>query len=85
MYASAFRTRDDRTRGRQAMTADTTCDRQATLTERREAFEMAVVDALLEESAAEREERLDLVRTARGMTLRALELLDALDDEPRDN
>ena len=73
------------------MTADTTCDREATLTERRAAFEMAVVNALLEESAAEREERLELVRIARGMTLRALDVLDtlesldALDDEPRDN
>ncbi|HEX6798977.1 MAG TPA: hypothetical protein VF116_14800 [Ktedonobacterales bacterium] len=70
------------------MTADTTCDREATLTERRAAFEMAVVNALLEESAAEREERLELVRIARGMTLRTLDLLDTLDtldDEPRDN
>lgn len=70
------------------MTADTTCDRQATLTERRAAFEMAVVNALLEESTGEREERLELVRIARGMTLRALdalEALDALDDEPREN
>lgn len=70
------------------MTADTTCDREATLTERRAAFEMAVVNALLEESAAEREERLELVRIARGMTLRTLDLLgtlDTQDDESRGN
>lgn len=67
------------------MTADTTCDREATLAERRVAFETAVVNALLEETAGEREERLELVRIARGMTLRTLDLLDALDDERREN
>lgn len=56
------------------MTADTTCDRQAAIQERRRAYETAVVNALLEETHAEREERLELVRLAQLMVLRSFEL-----------
>jgi hypothetical protein len=56
------------------MTADTTCDRLAAIAERRAAYEADVVDALLEESDDEREERLELVRAAQAMILRAFEL-----------
>lgn len=60
------------------MTADTTLDRQPALDERRAAYEAAVVHALLDETPSERDDRLDLVRTASGMTLEALRL----DEEP---
>ncbi|MFI5272206.1 MAG: hypothetical protein ACHQ4H_04135 [Ktedonobacterales bacterium] len=66
------------------MTTDMTCDREATLIERRAAFEMAVVNALLDESASEREERLGMVRLAREMTLQVL-LLSDFEDESLDN
>ena len=63
------------------MTADTTCDRQALIAERRAAYEADVASALLEESDAEREERLELVRLAQAMILRAFQL----EDEPVEN
>lgn len=63
------------------MTADTTCDRQAAIKERRTAYEAEVIDALLDESAAEREERIELVRIAQAMILRAFHV----DDEPVQN
>ena len=63
------------------MTADTTCDRQAAINERRAAYETEVVNALLDESQAEREERLELVRLAQAMILRAFQL----DHESVDN
>ncbi len=56
------------------MTADTTCDREAAIQERRIAYENAVVNALLDESQAERDERLELVRLAQRMILRSFEL-----------
>jgi len=63
------------------MTADTTCDRHAAIQERRIAYETAVVNALLDESQAEREERLELVRLAQAMILRSFER----EREPIDN
>lgn len=63
------------------MTADTTCDRQAAIEDRRMAYEAEVVNALLDESQAEREERLELVRLAQAMVLRTFRL----QDEPIDN
>src|SRR5579859_3713955 len=64
-----------------AMTADITCDRQAAIKERRTAYEAEVTDALLDESAAEREERFELVRMAQAMILRAFHV----EDEPVEN
>lgn len=63
------------------MTADTTCDRRAAINERRAAYETEVVNALLDETQAEREERLELVRLAQAMILRAFQL----DHESVDN
>jgi hypothetical protein len=54
------------------MTADTTCDREAAIRERRTAYEKMVIEALLDESDEEREERLELVRLAQAMILQAL-------------
>jgi hypothetical protein len=56
------------------MTTDTTCDRQALIAERRATYEADVIRALLEESTAEHEERLELVRIAHEMVLRAFQL-----------
>jgi hypothetical protein len=56
------------------MTTDTTCDRQALIAERRATYEADVIRALLEESTAEHEERLELVRIAQEMVLRAFQL-----------
>ena len=56
------------------MTTDTTCDRQALIAERRATYEADVIRALLEESTAEREERLELVRIAQEMIVRAFQL-----------
>jgi hypothetical protein len=56
------------------MTTDTTCDRQALIAERRATYEADVIRALLEESTAEHEERLELVRVAQEMVLRAFQL-----------
>lgn len=55
------------------MTADTTCEREAAIKERRLAYEAEVVSALLDESASEREERLNLVRLAQAMVLGVLD------------
>jgi hypothetical protein len=63
------------------MTADTTLDRYAAITERRAAYEADVTDALLDEDADERAERLELVRLAQAMILHALHL----EDEPVEN
>ena len=63
------------------MTADITCDRQAAIKERRTAYEAEVTDALPDESAAEREERFELVRMAQAMILRAFHV----EDEPVEN
>ncbi|MGZ3637688.1 MAG: hypothetical protein ACXWQR_00485 [Ktedonobacterales bacterium] len=72
------------------MTADTTCGYSAALAERRAAYEADVINALLDETEAEREERLELVRMAQAMILRSLQTdqlsqLDPLDDEPFEN
>ena len=56
------------------MTTDTTCDRQAVIAERRATYEADVIRALLEESTAEHEERLELVRVAQEMIVRAFQL-----------
>jgi hypothetical protein len=56
------------------MTTDTTCDRQALIAERRATYEADVIRALLEESTAEHEERLELVRIAQEMVVRAFQL-----------
>jgi hypothetical protein len=56
------------------MTTDTTCDRQALIAERRATYEADVIRALLEESTAEHEERLELVRIAQEMVIRAFQL-----------
>lgn len=56
------------------MTADATCDRQAAIAERRQAYEAEVVNALLDESQEEREERLELVRVAQALVLRTFAL-----------
>jgi hypothetical protein len=63
------------------MKADTTCDRQASIRERRSAYEAEITNALLDETSEERDERLALVRVAEAMLLRALHL----DDEPVEN
>lgn len=63
-----------------AMTTDVTCDRQAAIQERRNAYEAEVIDALLDESSEERDERLELVRLAEAMILQAFQT-----DEPLDN
>lgn len=63
------------------MTADATCDRQAAIAERRQAYEAEVVNALLDESQEEREERLELVRLAQALVLRTFQL----QQEPLDN
>jgi hypothetical protein len=63
------------------MTADATCDRQAAIAERRQAYEAEVVNALLDESQEEREERLELVRLAQALVLRAFQL----EEEPLGN
>lgn len=61
-------------RVRPIMTTDTTCDRQALIAERRASYEADVIRALLEESSAEHEERLELVRIAQEMVVRAFQL-----------
>ena len=63
------------------MTADTACERQTMIAERRASYEADVVNALLEESAAEHEERLELVRIAQAMVLHAFHL----EEEPVEN
>jgi hypothetical protein len=63
------------------MTADTTLERQAAIAERRATYEADVAYALLDESDAERDERVELVRIAQAMILRALQL----GDEPMEN
>lgn len=75
------------------MTTDTTCEASAALAERRAAYEADVINALLDESEAEREERLELVRMAQAMILRSLhtdqldqlDQLDRLDETPSEN
>lgn len=72
------------------MTTDTTCGYGAALAERRAAYEADVINALLDESEAEREERLELVRMAQAMILRTLQTdhfdqLDPLDTAPSEN
>ncbi len=63
------------------MTADTACERQEAIRERRAAYEMEVVHALLDESAEERAERLELVRRAQAMLVRVFQLAE----EPLEN
>lgn len=62
------------------MTTNVTCDRQAAIQERRNAYEAEVIDALLDESSEERNERLELVRLAEAMILQAFRV-----DEPIEN
>jgi hypothetical protein len=63
------------------MTTDTTCDREALIAERRATYEADVVNSLLEECAAEREERLELVRIAQEMIARAFQQAEEPIDE----
>jgi hypothetical protein len=63
------------------MTTDITCDRQALLAEHRAMYEADVINALLEECAAERAERLELVRIAQDMILRAFQLEEETAEE----
>jgi len=58
------------------MTTDTTCDREALIAEHRATYEADVINALLEECTAEREERLELVRIAQEMIARAFQLAE---------
>lgn len=72
------------------MTTDTPCGFGAALAERRAAYESDVINALLDESEAEREERLELVRMAQTMILRSMQTdqfdrLDTLDEGPSEN
>lgn len=72
------------------MKTDTTCGHGAALAERRAAYEADVINALLDESDAEREERLGLVRMAQAMILRSLQTdqfdqLDPLHEGPSEN
>lgn len=62
------------------MTTDVTCDRHAAIQERRSAYEAEVINALLDESSEERNERLELVRLAEAMILQAFR-----SDEPIEN
>lgn len=55
------------------MTADIQYDRDTDLVQRRSAYEAEVVDALLDETPEEREERLELVRAAEAMVLLAFQ------------
>lgn len=55
------------------MTANIQYDSQTSLADRRSAYESEVTDALLDESAEEREERLELVRAAQEMVLLAFQ------------
>jgi hypothetical protein len=56
------------------MTAHIQSDCDTDLLERRTAYEAEVVDALLDESAEERAERLALVEIAQAMILRAFQV-----------
>jgi hypothetical protein len=53
------------------MTANIQFDSQTSLAQRRGEYEREVIDALLDETPEEREERLELVRVAQEMVLRA--------------
>jgi hypothetical protein len=55
------------------MTANLQFDSQVSLAERRGMYEREVADALLDETPEEREERLELVRMAQEMVLRAFQ------------
>ena len=54
------------------MAANIQCDCDLSITERRAAYEAAVVQALCEESAEERAERVALVQAAQWLMLSAL-------------
>lgn len=62
------------------MTTDVTCDRQAAIQERRNAYEAEVMDALLDESDEERDERLELVRLAEVMILQSFQFDETLEN-----
>jgi hypothetical protein len=57
------------------MTANLQYDSQTSLAERRGQYERDVTDALLDETPEEREERLELVRLAQEMVLRAFQTM----------
>lgn len=62
------------------MTANLQYDCQTSLAERRGRYEREVADALLDETPEEREDRLELVRVAQEMVLRAFQAMcDASD------
>jgi hypothetical protein len=57
------------------MTANLQYDSQTTFAERRGIYEREVADSLLDETPEEREERLELVRVAHEMVLRAFQAM----------
>ena len=57
------------------MTANIQYDSQTSLAERRGLYEREVADALLDETPEERDERLELVRLAQEMVLRAFQAM----------
>lgn len=59
------------------MTAHVQSECDTDLLQRRSAYEAEVADALLDESDDEREERLELVRIAQAMILRAFQCVAA--------
>lgn len=64
------------------MTANIQYDSQTSLAERRGVYEREVTDALLEETPEEREERLELVRVAQEMVLRAFQAMCESSEQP---
>ena len=66
------------------MTANIQPDCDTNLLERRSAYEAEVTDALLDESEEERAERLELVRIAQAMILRAFHAGDAANEKSDD-
>lgn len=57
------------------MTANIQFDSRTSLAERRGLYEREIADALLDETPEEREERLELVRLAQEMVLRAFQTM----------
>jgi hypothetical protein len=55
------------------MTADIQCDCEMSIAERRAAYETAVAQALCDESAEERDERVALVQAAQRLILLAFQ------------
>jgi hypothetical protein len=58
------------------MTANIQCDCEMSIADRRAAYEAAVIQALCEETAEERAERVALVQAAQRLVLLALQQTD---------